>query len=903
MANGPGLSTAKGGEVYVGSEVREALALLDVLYANHFEGQRFAPELIKQTEGNFYRGAPPLWLNFHISEQAESDGAGTPLIKRDGYDTLIQQIQQSRKYPGISTVKLFHQPGCGGTTLAMQVLWDLRKTFRCAVLKGSTSDMTSVAKAVVQLFTAGSRDLQNTVLLLLNDEQILDNLQDRIMEEIEAHVTVSHMPVVVLFCCLRKNTVLEDNHIVLGKSLSDTEMQKFCEKKNELSQQYPDQHQQFHGFNILQTNFSQDYAREVSTVFTKALKAKRNLKLKLAAFLALLNTYVPGSYLVESQCLEFLKQKDSSHEGLSMEPFSHLIVTFIRNTSGEKRVRLAHPMIAQSCTELMAEEGVTRSDTVRNFINHFCKEEVPPHLLGFIKDMLTKREEKKGDTLVDSTEVTEEKERFSRLILDVKETEGKVQCTSVLKVASNKFDQNPLFPQALARFYYIELQNYNLAEIWAKTAKQIDPRSSFIADTLGQVHKNHLKSKEAPSKPREILQLATKAIEAFKDEEQLAEKEYEATRNKKGSHVHNTRGQFGYLQVCNILYNVLVSQDETWRKVLTNKAPVASVLDSLGDKKLIRYNGLIKTFRDEVERKYKFFDTFLTYSKPSRRKHDAPYILKDISDCCRKYVEDVEAKCDVKQKLKEYLADTSTGVISCLDRECTKHELKETSACWEKVYASKGPLTALVNHIFAHIMLINTGERFLPTFSIQYLHTFKQEIPLSPQEAPELHLLALILCWPTDAADKWALNLGQLVQRMRDSYECSYKKQIGSRYLRPLFFIGKSHGLKRVIHRKVLEGMCLGLKDTKPDCSTDWNDEKMFQDPTIQGNLFKFEGVVQNYRVYATLDGTELEVDANVRNNLWKPRQVSFNLGFTIRGPVAFGIHTKTTEKEPLPND
>lgn len=317
MANGPGLSTARGGEVYVGNEIRDSHTLLDVLYANYFEGQHFAPEHLKQTEENFYRGAPPLWLNFHISQQAESGGAGIQLLKRDGYESLIQQIQQSRKCPAISTVKLFHQPGCGGSTLAMQVLWHLRKTFRCAVLRGSTSDVTNVAKAVVQLFTAGSRDLQNTVLLLLNDEQMLDNLQDRIMEEIDAQVTLSHMPVVVLFCCLRKNAVLQGNHVVLGKTLSDTEMQQFNEKKNELSLKYPDQHQHFHGFNMLQTNFSQAYARQVSAAFTKLLKAKRKAKSQLAAFLALLNTYVPGSYLMESQCLHFLKQKDSTHEGIS----------------------------------------------------------------------------------------------------------------------------------------------------------------------------------------------------------------------------------------------------------------------------------------------------------------------------------------------------------------------------------------------------------------------------------------------------------------------------------------------------------------------------------------------------------------------------------------------------------
>lgn len=905
MANGPGLSTAKGGEIYVGNEIRDSISLLDVLYANQFEGKCFDPELVEQTEENFYRGAPPIWLNFHISEQAESGGTGIPLIKRDGYDSLVQQIQQRSKRPGISTVKLFHQPGCGGTTLAMQVLWDLRKTFRCAVLPGSTSDTTNVAKEVVQLFTAGSRGHQNTVLLLLHNEQILENLQDRIMEETAAQKIVPHMPVVVLLCCLRKDAVLQSDHVVLEKALSDTEKQKFNEKKNEFSRKYTDQYELFHGFNILQTNFSQDYVRQACTVFSNVPRTNRKPKTQLAAFLALLNAYVPGSYLLESQCLDFLKQKDSSYGDISledrMEPFSHLIITFSQNTSSEKRVRLAHPMIAQTCIELMAEADVKRSDTARNFMNYFCRDEVPPYLLGFIKDMLTKREEKREENPSNSTEIEEKKEKFSRLILDIKEMEDKVQSASLLKVASSKFDQKAFFPQALARFYYIEIKDYILAETWAKIAKERDPHNSFIADTLGQVYKNHLKSKVIPAKSREILQLAKKAIEAFKDEEQLAENEYEATKKKFGStnysYVQNTRGQFGYLEVCNILYDLLVSQNETWRKVLTNKVSMSSVLDLLGDNKLYRFNDLIKSFRDEIERKYKFFDKYLTYSKPNIKKDDAPYISKEISDCCKKYVGD--EKCDnVIQKLKENLADTSTGVLSCFDRECTKSELKEITTWWEEMCSSKDSLTALVNYIFAHIMLINTGKRFSPALSLKYLNTFKQKMPLTAKEAPELHMLALVLYWPTNSEDKCVFDLSQQVQCMHDSYEHSYKKHFGSRYLRPLFFVGKGQGPKRVIHRKVLEALFLGLnKETKQDWGSNWSDEKIFQDPMIQKLLLKIEGEVRNYRVYATVGETEIEVDANLRNNLWKPRQVSFNLGFTIRGPVAFGIQTKTAEK------
>lgn len=893
---------------------------MDVLHLreNQFEGESFNPKLIEKTEVNFYRGATPEWLNFHISEQAESGGIGTPLIKRDGHDALVGQIHQRRKRPGISTVKLFHQPGCGGTTLAMQVLWDLRKTFRCAVLTESSKDITNVAKEVVNLFTDGDQDNQSTVLLLLNDEHILENLQEGIMMKISEQGIVPRTTVVILFSCVRKDEVQQTDHVILQKVLSDTEMQKFNEKGKELSKRYGDRYQQFHGFNIMRTNFCEAYIEQACAEFSTVKKANRPLKTQLAAFLSLLNAYVPGSYLLESQCLDFLKHKDPIHGELLLEdrlkPFSHLIITFQQDIRSEKKVCMAHPMIAQCCTRLMAAAGVTRSDTTRNFLNRLCKGEVPPFLHDFVKEMLTRREIKKGNT-INSTEIKEEQELFSKLILDITNEEGNNESASVLKVASRRLNENPFFPQALARFYYIELKNYNWARMWAKTAKQRDPTNSFVADTLGQVHKNHLKSKEwhpnkggqknktSPTTPREILQLATKAIKAFKDEEQLAENEGDTDMKEHGktkvSHIFNTRGQFGYLQVCNLVYNLLVSQNETWRRVLTNNESMGSVLESLGDKKLYTFKDLIK--RDEVERKCAFFDSYLTYSKPDMKKDDPPYISKDVSECYRTYLGNSTLNhfkqngADFIQKPKQNPVGTSAGALSCLHREHTESELKEITTCWEKSGLCKHSGTALATYIFAHIMLMNMGEIKQPNGKA--LAAFREKMPLNREDAPELHMLSLLLSWPTDSEDKCAFDLSQLIECMRCSYEYAYKTDFRSRHLRPLFFIGQGQDLNRIIYRKVLERMFHEQnKGTMQERTNYWSSEKIFHDPMVQARLLKFEGVVRNYRVYATTGGKEIEVDAHLRNSLWKRRQVSFYIGFNIRGPVAFGIQTKTAE-------
>ncbi|XP_074479089.1 sterile alpha motif domain-containing protein 9-like [Sebastes fasciatus] len=909
MANGPALSTAKRGEIDIGNEISDSFSQLDVLYANQFERESFNQELLDQTEENFYRGAPPKWLNFHISEKAESEGTGTPFIKRDGYDTLVEQIHQKRKNPGISTVKLFHQPGCGGTTLAMKVLWDLRKTFRSAVLTGSTSDSTRVAEEVVHLFTAGSQGNQNTVLLLVNDEKILGNLQDRIRMTIAEQNIVTYMPVVILLNCVREDEVLKkDDHVVLEEVLSDTEKQTFSEKKRELDRRYSEKCKQFHGFNIMQTNFSQAYIQEACSVFKTVKRAKRTQKTQLAAFLSLLNAYVPGSYLLESQCLDFFKHDGNMRGDFSledrMEPFSHLIVTFQHDLGSEKKVCMAHPMIARCCTELMAKAGLTRSDTARNFLTCLCSDEVPPFLLGFVKDMLTKRRPKRRPkrSPITSTEIKEDKEKYSRLILDIQENEDNKQSVLVLKLASKLFYQNPFFPQALARFYYTEVKDYNLAEMWAERAKLRDPQNSFVADTLGQVHKNHLKKLEHPSNPREILQLATKAIDAFKAEERLAENErgmdMKGDGNTKVSTVFNTRGLLGYLQVCNLVYDLLVQQNDIWRRVLTKSVSLGSVLESLGDNKLFRFYGLINSLRDEIERKCAFLNKYLTYSKPDMKKDDPEYFSKGISECYRNYVgnspsdEFKQKGADLIQKLKQNLADTSAGVLSCLDRECTESDLREITTWWEEIFLQKDSVTSLVNYILAHIMLRNMGA--MPPSDCQHLTAFKEKMPLIHEDSPELHMLTLLLCWPTDSDEKCVLDLSKLILRMRCSYEHAYEMHFRSRYLRPLFFIGNGQDLNRIVHRKVLEEMFLEQNEK----TSNWSNKKIFKDPKVQARLLKVKGEVRNYRVYATIGGTAIEVDANHQNSLWRRRQVSFYLGFTIRGPVAFDIKTKPAEKD-----
>ncbi|XP_035609289.2 sterile alpha motif domain-containing protein 9-like [Oncorhynchus keta] len=924
---GSSLSNARGPEIYVGSQIRVSISLLDVLYANEFEEEDIDSAVAKKTEVDFYRGAPPQWLNFYWAERATSVDKITPFIKRDGYTELIENIKKRRKGDLTPTMNLLHQPGSGGTTLAKQVLWDMRKKLRCAVLTGATSDFTAIAKQVIHLFTAGGQGHQNTVLLLLEDERILENLQDAIMKEITDRNITTHMPVVIILNCVRKEVIKQEDHnnsrhVILRAELSEAEKQQFEEKQIEISRSYSNEHKQFHGFNIMRENFSGDYVKE-TCVFLDVRKKRRPKEKQLLAFLSLVNAYVPGSHLLESQCQAFLGTQDPIYVGPSfeqrMEPFSHLIVTFPSQQGQHKHVRMAHPLIAQQCVKVLATAGVNRSDTARNFLTDFCGEEVQQHLLPVIKDMLTKREITVDHQQNTTREMGEErKDMFSRLIHDIEDNEFKSNCVSVLQLASEKITQNPFFPQALARFFYLRMGEYGEAEQWAKIAKDRDPKNSFVADTLGQVYKKHLNSRvhDTSISAQDILQLAVKAFEAFKDVERAAENEQGADMQDDGvtkvSHIFNNRGLFGYLQVANIVFDSLVSLDNNWQKVLTMEISADSFFISIGQKKLLKYKPLIISLRDEVERKCEFFDGYLTYSKPSMKINEPNYFQTDVKNCYCKYVGTCtpihsESAIGVPlQKLKEEMAITFPGLLCCLDKGYDESNLSRITKLWEEIQECEknkdggGENQASQNFILANIILskVEAASPMLTPLPILRRTLERHLLANHGNQTPEFYLLVRLLFWPEEHKKiGFNIDLNKLIIEMQDSYNNTYKKHLRSRYLRPLIFLGKGEGLSRLVHRSKIDNLFveenqMARPEARPDTiDQKWSSGEVWRKPSVQDLLFPVNGVVRQHRVFACVDGKEIEVCADQQSKVWKSGDVCFYLGFTIRGPVAYGIN------------
>lgn len=110
-----------------------------------------------------------------------------------------------------------------------------------------------------------------------------------------------------------------------------------------------------------------------------------------------------------------------------------------------------------------------------------------------------------------------------------------------------------------------------------------------------------------------------------------------------------------------------------------------------------------------------------------------------------------------------------------------------------------------------------------------------------------------------------------------------------SRYLVPLFFIGQREGLKKIIHKSQIN------YDDMEQLTSDERNANISQLKRIQGRI-------QKPNILACIAGQEIEVMPHSLPSVRGNGNVSFYLGFTIRGPVAMCIKTMDNSQKKGPD-
>ncbi|KAK2916910.1 hypothetical protein Q8A67_001284 [Cirrhinus molitorella] len=900
-----------GSNVVLSKKTEDSLETLSILCVNQCDGGN---EDKQHHEEKFYRGGKVSWWNFYFSEQPGS----MPFIKRDKLDYIINFIipdicHQKRVCEFFS---ILHLPGCGGTTLAMHVLWTLKEKFRCAVLKDTTDDYTAAAKQVVQLLTYETKEqpTQLPVLLMIDDFQDISDvkkLQLQIEEECLNQNIFSTYPQVIIVNCMRAESSEQiDDGVFIGNNLSKKEQELFEEKLKEFKRTNTNT-KTFYGFMILKNNFSFDYIQGIVKNTLKGFNFQ-DKHAQLFAVLVLLHVYSKNALLSVSTCEEFLGLQTKAYfEPCKLEDgferFSTLLTRCIVNFKiSFEGVTVIHPSIAQCCLkELSASHGVKKADIANLLLTTDLFYEYAlgkQKLVHDVHNMLVKRQylAQAEDSL------------FSPLIQDImKETPGLEEI--VLHNAAKCYSKNAVIFQLLARYYYIKKYDFTMAMRWAKKAKDHSKDNSYMCDTVSQVLVRELKhavhkDRDDPIKPESLdkyLTFARSAGEACKETQQTANKEaMTRLQRQKDYSTFNTAGHLGELQTAAIVIQILQKTPlfNCLGEVLSGKIAFEHLPWKNSD--LMQYYHVLQKhksyliqFKSTMKKHFHFLDLFLGNLVPFFAEKDKQKELTrpKVSRYFQLYTDlfckinwSEQAKIEQTYQCLEWnKGDSYIGLLEYLYERDSASTLEEIIQQY-KFILDKGKwkeprhLIDTVNFIYANVILANINPESQYIMPYQDLRQLLLQIINCPTPFSEIlplhYITVLLLRQDEDCA------LQDFVSQMKLSYLKDLKPVSNGKRAAVHFYLGKDEGYGGLISQRDIN-RSLG---SEQDIATKWDDEKIWKQVRDSEKLTRVSGKICN----GFISAGNVKVEPLFKSQLHKAfgTRVTFFIGFSMDGPVALDI-------------
>ncbi|XP_051993060.1 sterile alpha motif domain-containing protein 9-like [Xyrauchen texanus] len=930
----------------------DQMTVLEILAQNECENTEIETiesftKFKNKTEEEFYRGGQVKWWNFYLSEKPGS----IPFIKRDKYEELHNLITPTEGYscPCV-TINLFHHPGCGGTTLAMHVLWNLRHKFRCAVLKNNSAQSSEIAVQVTQLLTYGKEEQSSytPVLLLVDNWEDVEDLQRCILFTAHEKKKRESLMVIILNCersqfpseSSRKSRI--DNVFITNK-LSTKEQGFFQMKLKELKGHH-EKPETFYAFMIMTNDFSEKYIENLVCNILKDLDVSTK-EGQLLSFLALLNTYVHGSCMSLSVCEEFVKIKNLwEQESLEekMNPYSTLLICFnVEECGTYQGVRFLHQQIAENCLKiLISKHSLTLSEITTNLLhcNQLYNSGMGKDILiqNILSMLITRQRKEHGD---------DKDTLFSPLIEEMPMAESK----QVLTLATKRFDKNATVPQALARHFYLKEKDFTAALQWAQDARQKD-YNSYIADTLGQVYKSYLKhvmehEKEqknelTPETLETCLQMAVKATMAFKDSQDLEKKneqmDFLDQPTRKRQKTYNTSGYVGEMDVAMIIFDVLENifrkPDEYQWDTLLHSLKNGISFHSFHEtdqktaeflSKLISHDKFLFSLKPRMKEIFVFFENYFTYLKPRSIEREAAEDRnkRKVSEHFKRYVklfcqsgEEKEMErasqpnLSLQQKLEQYRcfleekhADTFAGLLQCLS-EKNGNQMELILKKWQFISENSKKYIDHINFILANIVLycIKPKSTILKKYDeLVVLLNVVLQAKGTYSDCTEAYYLAMLLLWPRKGSsmdNTMSRNICTYITSTKKSFHRRFSHMFPAKSAIAHFYLGKSKELKRILHKAKLDQVV--DKEKHPNIHQLWQSGAIWRELEVQNLLQRVMGKTENGDIYVDYGGNlKIPVRPVYLGGLRSGcslEEVSFFLGFTMEGPVAYDIKYAT---------
>nr|XP_033816598.1 sterile alpha motif domain-containing protein 9-like isoform X2 [Geotrypetes seraphini]XP_033816599.1 sterile alpha motif domain-containing protein 9-like isoform X2 [Geotrypetes seraphini] len=875
-----------------------SLEILCVDECNDIKLDLINKEQIEEIESTFYRGGKVSWKNFWLAEKKRCG----EVIEREACEEVRQILNEilhrnTCKLP-VARIKIVHQPGSGGSTVARQVLWKTRKELRCAVVKLSCP-VSTVCDHAIKFREYEEKDFSQclSVLLLVEDcdEEYLDDLKHELATVITAKNITCSKPCFILMSCNRSNTpeklckASPLDTIAVTHKLKDAEKVLFESKAKELEQQFPPEF--IITFVLMSKEFNEQYVRDVVHNVLQGIDRSSRVT-SLMKYVALLNFYVQNSYISLSHCEAFLGLgaytdneknilRQSNFKNCLTEQARFMFIELRENTTWISSVSIIHPLVAKEILHQLSENQLHSKiamdllqETVL-FQHRFGRDE----FIRFTRDLFLRRFKKsKGDN-VDSL--------FSPLVEHICEVEKHCdKAVELLRKAYECFGKDAFFAQLLARLL-CKYEKFEDATIWAEKAKSHLPRDSFILDTEGQVYKKWFNVQVdnkgnvdlKPSEIIELIEMALKAMECFRAAQSAAKAEPDNINNS---------GFFGEVDVgCRLLQ--LLSSLEIFHK---NEENVNSELVSYLITDYIpadikkpwsklhgRLKGLHKNIYnalDWISEDLSYFQTDKSEDEEQKSKVEEKvcnprkwlvrktevfakfFSSKFLSGETNEGSRDQSSMTQLMKSMNIYKhgggnPTTILSLLSDLKDERSARKLETIINLYPKDRTNL-EVSSRINYILCHISLGCVSPSSPNLLSFQELRelskSFFQKRKLFPASA---YFLLILLYWPDNAEDKRSdPDKDDILKVALDSLKQKHDEKIKNVPVRKKriytqFFLGNGYGLRKIIHRSRIDKLSEGSLN---EWRLKWLNGEVWKTHCIQQALKRIDGWTEDGKVF-----------------------------------------------------
>ncbi|XP_055754314.1 sterile alpha motif domain-containing protein 9-like [Salvelinus fontinalis] len=945
------------GQCLLETRKEERMYSLEILSVNHCDGTSddFIKSDKENIERQFYHGGRVTWLNFWLAEKKFVGEVIQRDAYRDVSGLLTDAMKWGVDRP-VNSINIYHHPGSGGSTVGRQVLWNKRTDLRCAVVKPSYSAAT-VSEHAVQLREYEEKDPEKClpVLLLIEDcdKEYLDELRNELEFAINTKKIKQGTPCFILLSCRRSHTpekMCKDSplqNVAVTHKLSKKEKRQFAGKRQKLEEKY--QPEFILTFVLMSEEFQHQKIVEYVAQFVKHLLQDIDhgaVVTRLIRYVSLLNTYVQKSFISQSHCEALMKltiQRNRFHEHAfesSLSKQAKLVFIHLRDDKTHiQSIRIIHPLVAKEILQQLLGDQKQQSELAMELLhedglfNHRFGEE---YYAKFLRALFMRRCRviSKGD---------ESKSFFSPLIEHVSEKETPDKAIELLKEAYKRFNKDAFFAQQLARLNYSH-EKFEEAKDWAEIAAKQLPNNSYILDTKGQVYRRWFNAKckaiEKVTKTAEntadAVETALKAMECFRECEKSAKSDLENMNNS---------GFFAEVEVGLSLLKLLFSlsvfssktngHSECMNYLLTGYIP--EELKKPWENFHINLKGLQMTLHDALEwisEDLSYFQTDISAdeeetieSSEMKISHPMTWLVRKSSEYGKYfsgYSLSIAPKlCPsnpgsltpfMKRMIIYQLGGGNiTSIFSLLTDQKEKDQVKVLETIIS-LYPSN-PLMArldqmdqmdLVNYIAAHIALSCLTTQSPKLAALKDLQKLSQQFPKEKRKCLSSALFLLILLfWPedhdTDPEKETKYNIVlSAVEYLKRSY-WTKMKDIPQRKKRIYthFFLSNGSGWDKIVHKSKVEMNTKFLSISEKRMK--WFSGEVWKIPKIAKLLRTVSGWTEDGKVY--LEGpkekftiTHLKAFSVPYDNellLDSNENITFYLGFTFRGPVAYNITVK----------